>query len=222
MSGSGTCDRHVIRRVTKSSRSSPAASDAWQSRTRRARQPTPCGSPRGCRSCSEEPGPTTGRGAGSTSDDVLSAPHPGILRGAAAASGNSCVTRLDRRIERVRLLTTRRRRVLLPARLHDRNSSGSPLATAADPSLRLNSYVGCASAAAATEIEPRCLRITVKLLTWKRGTPIAVARHRCELPTIWRDAAATGYRPLRLNSSRCESNHAMTSLRFQRLCLPIL
>ena len=34
--------------------------------------------------------------------------------------------------------------------------------------------------------------------------------------------AATGYRPLRLNSSRCESNQAMTSLRFQRLCLPIL
>ena len=36
------------------------------------------------------------------------------------------------------------------------------------------------------------------------------------------DAAATGYRPLRLNSSRCASNQAMTSLRFQRLCLPIL
>ena len=36
------------------------------------------------------------------------------------------------------------------------------------------------------------------------------------------DAAGTGYRPLRLNSSRCASNQAMTSLRFQRLCLPIL
>ena len=36
------------------------------------------------------------------------------------------------------------------------------------------------------------------------------------------DAAATGYRPLRLNSSRWASNQAMTSLRFQRLCLPIL
>ena len=30
------------------------------------------------------------------------------------------------------------------------------------------------------------------------------------------------YRPLRLNSSRCASNQAMTSLRFQRLCLPSL
>jgi hypothetical protein len=34
--------------------------------------------------------------------------------------------------------------------------------------------------------------------------------------------AAAGYRLLRLNSSRWESNQAMTSLRFQRLCLPTL
>jgi hypothetical protein len=38
----------------------------------------------------------------------------------------------------------------------------------------------------------------------------------------WRDPATTGYRPVRLNSSRSESNQAMTSRRFQRLCLPII
>ena len=41
-------------------------------------------------------------------------------------------------------------------------------------------------------------------------------------PLFRADAAATGYRPLRLNSSRWASNQAMTSVRFQRLCLPIL
>ena len=54
-------------------------------------------------------------------------------------------------------------------------------------------------------------------------SPVGCRRRGLDLARIWHAAPSReGYRPPRLSSSRCASNHAMTSPRFHRLCLPIL
>ena len=71
-----------------------------------------------------------------------------------------------------------------------------------------------AAAAAAAEIEPRCLRITVKSLTWKRGTPIAVARHQIRIANDLARRRRDGLppTPAQLIEMRVEPRHNLAAL----------